>query len=136
MRQAVSVIVLLALAWILTMGRVLEATEILRDPWGVPHVFAESEEAGFFGLGYASAEDRRLQMELVRRKGAGRLAEVFGPKWMQSDREARIAGYAAWSGDALNQLPAEMQNWLRAYAAGVNAWTTANPEVVAPGSNH
>jgi penicillin amidase len=104
--------------------------EILRDPWGVPHVFAPTEEAGFFGWGYACAEDRRLQMELVRRKGAGRLAEVFGPEWVRSDREARIAGYTAYAGEAFARLPAEMQAWLRAYAAGVNAWTAANREAV------
>ena len=108
-----------------------DQVEVLRDPWGVPHIFASTEEAGFFGLGYASAEDRRLQMELVRRKGAGRLAEVFGPEWVQSDRESRIAGYSAWSGEALTKLPAEMQSWLSAYAAGVNAWTSAHGEVVA-----
>ena len=79
----------------------------------MPHVFADSEEAGFFGWGYACAEDRRLQMELVRRKGAGRLAEVFGPEWVQSDREARIAGYTAYAGEAFAKLPAEMQAWLR-----------------------
>jgi hypothetical protein len=48
--------------------------EILRDPWGIPHVFAAAESDGFFGLGYAAAEDRLLQMELIRRKAAGREA--------------------------------------------------------------
>ena len=51
-------------------------------------------------------------MELVRRKAAGRLAEVYGTEWVQSDRESRIAGYAAWSREALTKLPAEMQSWL------------------------
>jgi penicillin amidase len=114
-----------------TAGQTEEQVDVLRDPWGVPHVFAPTEEAGFFGLGYATAEDRRLQMELVRRKGAGRLAEVFGPEWVQSDRESRIAGYPAWSREALAKLPAEMHSWLAAYAAGVNAWTSAHGEAVA-----
>jgi penicillin amidase len=131
MRHGVCAVVLLALACLPPLARTAQATEILRDPWGVPHVFAESAEDGFFGLGYATAEDRRLQMELVRRKGAGRLAEVFGTDWVASDRESRIASYTAWSREALAKLPAEMQSWLGSYAAGVNAWTSANPETVA-----
>ena len=130
MRHGTCVVALLVLACVSTGGSA-QAAEILRDPWGVPHVFAATEEAGFFGLGYATAEDRRLQMELVRRKGAGRLAEVFGPEWIPSDRESRIAGYPAWSREALTRLPAEMQSWLGAYAAGVNAWTSAHGEAVA-----
>jgi penicillin amidase len=105
--------------------------EILRDPWGTPHVFAVAEADGFFGLGYAAAEDRLLQMELIRRKAAGRLAEVFGLDWVDSDREARIAGHAPYSPRAFAKLPARWQEALRAYAAGVNAWREAHPEAVA-----
>ena len=71
--------------------------EVFRDTWGIPHVFAAAEIDGFFGLGSAAAEDRLLQMELIRRKAAGRLAEVFGPDWIDADREARIAGHAAYA---------------------------------------
>ncbi|MBE7501708.1 MAG: penicillin acylase family protein [Verrucomicrobiales bacterium] len=106
------------------------AVEILRDPWGTPHVFAEAEADGFFGLGYAAAEDRLLQMELIRRKAAGRLAEVFGPQWVDADREARIAGHAAYAPRAFARLPERWQVALRAYAAGVNAWRAANPDTV------
>jgi penicillin amidase len=105
--------------------------ELLRDPWGTPHIFATTETEGFFGLGYAAAEDRLLQMELIRRKAAGRLAEVFGPDWVDADREARIAGHAPYAPRAFAKLPERWQNALRAYAAGVNAWREANPEAVA-----
>jgi penicillin amidase len=113
--------------------RLVAATtvELLRDPWGIPHVFAAAEPGGFFGLGYAAAEDRLLQMELIRRKAAGRLAEVFGPDWVDADREARIAGHAAYAPRAFAKLPARWQEALRAYAAGVNAWREATPEAVA-----
>lgn len=105
--------------------------EILRDPWGTPHVFAEGEPDGFFGLGYVAAEDRLLQMELIRRKAAGRLAEVFGPAWVDADREARIAGHVVYAPRAFAKLPGRWQEALRAYAAGVNAWREANPETIA-----
>jgi penicillin amidase len=105
--------------------------ELLRDPWRTPHVFAAAEADGFFGLGYAAAEDRLLQMELIRRKAAGRLAEVFGPDWVDSDREARIAGHAPYAPRAFAKLPARWQEALRPYAAGVNAWREAHPDAVA-----
>jgi len=107
------------------------AIEVLRDPWGTPHVFAVSEVDGFFGLGYAAAEDRLLQMELIRRKAAGRLAEVFGPDWVDADREARIAGHAPYAPSAFAKLPERWQEALRAYAAGVNAWREAHSDAVA-----
>ncbi len=105
--------------------------ELLRDPWGTPHVFAEAESDGFFGLGYAAAEDRLLQMELIRRRAGGRLAEVFGPEWVDRDREARIAGHGPYAARAFARLPRRWQDALRAYASGVNAWRAEHPEVVA-----
>jgi penicillin G amidase len=121
------------LLWFAAAVSVAGAGEVhlLRDTWGVPHVFAEAEADGFFGVGYAAAEDRLVQMELIRRKAAGRLAEVFGPAWLDSDREARIAGHAAYAPRALAQLPERWQQALRAYAAGVNAWRDAHVEAVA-----
>ena len=131
MTRQLSIVALIALTSLSTRDSAAHAAEVLRDPWGVPHIFAETTEAGFFALGYACAEDRRVQMELARRKGAGRLAEAFGAEWVQADRESRIAGYTVWSQEALTKLPSEMQSWLASYAAGVNAWTSAHHEAVA-----
>lgn len=123
--------VLLA-AWLGRFGAQAGAPslELLRDPWGTPHIFAATEPDGFFGLGYATAEDRLLQMELIRRKAAGRLAEVFGPDWVDADREARIAGHSDYAPRAFARLPVRWQEALRAYAAGVNAWREANADAV------
>jgi penicillin amidase len=104
--------------------------EVLRDRWGVAHVFAERETDGFFGLGYAAAEDRLLQMDLMRRRAHGRLAEVFGADWVESDRKFRVAGTSIHCAEALAALPEEMRGYLKAYAAGVNAFVAANPERV------
>jgi len=61
---------LLCLSWAITDAA--PTVELLRDPWGTPHIFATTEIDGFFGLGYAAAQDRLLQMELIRRKAAVR----------------------------------------------------------------
>ncbi len=105
--------------------------EILRDRWGVPHVFAKTEEEGFFGVGYATAEDRILQMELFRRRARGRLAEVFGSRFVESDRKFRTAGVGRYCDEAAAALPPEERGWLEAYASGVNTWLRDHPEEVA-----
>jgi len=51
-------------------------------------------------------------MELIRRKAAGRLAEVFGPDWVDADREARIAGHSAYAPRAFAKLPGRWQEAL------------------------
>src|SRR4051812_17096514 len=60
--------------------------QIARDARGVPHVSAGTDHDLFFGFGYAVAQDRLFQLEHIRRKAAGRLAEVLGPEAVESDR--------------------------------------------------
>lgn len=55
-----------------------EEVEILRDPWGIPHIFADTDAGAFYGLGYAAAEDRAFQMTYSLRLIQGRLSEVVG----------------------------------------------------------
>jgi penicillin amidase len=107
-----------------------DSVELIRDRWGVPHVFAESENAAFFGIGYATAEDRLLQMELFRRRARGRLAELFGRDFLASDRKFRIAGVSQYCDQAAANLPDDIRGYVRAYAAGVNAFARANPATV------
>ena len=101
-------LLLVALLLVVFAGPVLAqqgTVEIVRDQWGVPHVFAEREADAFFGLGYACAEDRLMQMELLRRRARGRLAELFGAKFVDSDRKFRIAGISRYCAQAFAGLP-------------------------------
>lgn len=104
--------------------------ELVRDRWGVPHVFASNENDGFFGVGYASAEDRLLQMDLFRRRAGGRLAEVLGSQWVASDRRFRIAGIHRHCLEAVANLPREMRSYIASYAAGVNSFIRSQPDAV------
>ncbi len=124
-----------AAAWLAISGlvRTQEApaagqVELIRDRWGIPHLFASRETDVFFGLGWASAEDRLLQMELFRRRARGRLAEVFGARWVETDRRFRIAGVGQYTAEAVGRLPEDLREYLRAYAAGVNAFVAAQPD--------
>jgi penicillin amidase len=72
-----------------------EAVEIWDDRWGAPHIHARNEHDLFFAQGRTAARDRLLQIDLWRRAGAGRLAEVQGPAAIPRDRLARLARFRA-----------------------------------------
>src|SRR5438552_13422590 len=69
-----------------------EAVEVIYDRYGVPHIYAENEDDLFFAQGYVHAQDRLWQMELNRRTGSGRLAEIFGEIAIETDRFCRRLG--------------------------------------------
>jgi penicillin amidase len=70
--------------------------EIIRDTYGVPHIYAKNEPDLYFGLGYAMAQDRFWQMEFYRRLGHGRLSEVLGEKLVKVDRFFRTIAAAGF----------------------------------------
>ncbi|MCB0203473.1 MAG: penicillin acylase family protein [Anaerolineae bacterium] len=96
--------------------------EIVRDHWGVPHIYATSEEDLFFAQGYVHAQDRMWQMELQRRAGAGRLAEILGEPALEIDRTFRTLGLNRAAEDEAAALSGESLAVLQAYSAGVNAY--------------
>src|SRR5437763_17015418 len=95
---------------------------IARDGDGVPLIAAGDDEDAAFGLGFAHAQDRLFQMEMMRRYGAGRLSEVVGADALPIDRQMRVLGVYRAAETALASLPAPVQRELEAYAAGVNAF--------------
>lgn len=101
--------------------------EILRDAHGVPHIFARSERDAHFALGFVHAQDRLWQLEMNRRLGAGRLAEVLGPAGLATDRFMRTLGVRRAAQANLAHLDAQTRGALEAYAAGVNAFLATQP---------
>ncbi|MCA9260121.1 MAG: penicillin acylase family protein [Planctomycetales bacterium] len=107
-----------------------EQTTILRDPWGVPHVFADSDAGAFYGLGYATAEDRAFQMTYALRIVQGRLAESVGNVKMltrndtavEHDRKMRTFGFYRAAQRTVDGLDDESRALLEAYSQGVNAY--------------
>ena len=63
--------------------------EILVDPWGIPHIYAEDNEDAFFAQGFNAARDRLWQLDLWRRQGLGLLSEALGAGYLARDRAAR-----------------------------------------------
>jgi len=95
--------------------------EILRDARGIPHVLAAAEQEGWFGLGFAHAQDRLAQMLWLRRSARGRRAEVAGEPFLPADRLARLLSIGGAADRAAEQLPRSSRAVLEAYSAGVNA---------------
>ena len=99
-----------------------EAVEVVRDRNGVPHILARNEEDALFALGYVHAQDRLWQMEMNRRIGAGRLAEVLGPAALGTDRLLRTLGLHHRAEATLPNLDPGARRRIDAYVNGVNAW--------------
>jgi penicillin G amidase len=95
--------------------------DILRDRWGIPHVYADTDDAAFFGFGFAMAQDRLWQMDYLRRRAFGRLAEILGRDGLALDIVARTVGLPRIAGEHLERLPAATVRVLEQFSAGVNA---------------
>src|SRR5688572_27819374 len=102
-------------------------TEVLRDRHGIPHIYATSLEDAHFALGFVHAQDRLWQMEISRRIGSGRLAEILGPAALEADRFMRTLGLRKVAEANLRHLDDESRRLLDAYAAGVNAFLARDP---------
>lgn len=101
-----------------------EQVEVLRDRWGVPHIFAKSDEDAAFALGYCHAQDRLFQMELSRRVGQGRLAELLGPSLLDTDKLFRTVDLVSPGRRMLANARPAARAAFAAYAKGVNAAVT------------
>lgn len=112
-----------------------QPVEILKDRWGISHIYAKTEADLFFAQGYNIARDRLFQLELWRRQATGTVAEVLGPKELQRDIGNRLFQYR---GDLMQEL-----SWyhphgaaiVEAFVAGINAYiaeTQKNPALLTP----
>lgn len=103
-----------------------ETVIIQRDQYGVPRVFAQTLHGLFVGDGYAVAEDRPWQMEKYRLDAEGRLAEVFGKKFLDHDKEVRRDSQTRQELKAqFARLSPRMREILSSYAEGVNRYYSA-----------
>jgi penicillin amidase len=98
-----------------------DEVEILRDRWGVPHIYAIGEHDLLFAQGFAHAQDRLWQMDLYRRLVAGRLSEVMGKIALPVDRWVRTLSMRRVAEQEAECCMGEARALVEAYATGVNA---------------
>ena len=99
---------------------------VIRDDNAVPHIFAANESDAYRALGYVHAQDRFFQMEMNRRLGAGRIAEIAGEAALPIDRFMRLFDFSGLAAQAVGRMDAAPRAALEAYAEGVNAWLKAD----------
>ncbi len=95
---------------------------IFRDEYGIPFIITEDEEDAIFALGYVHAQERLFQMDITRRAGEGKLSEILGSKTIPFDKMFRTMGLYKLVEKSLAKLNPLSQKYLKAYAAGVNAY--------------
>ena len=66
---------------------------VLRDQWGVAHIYAETQDDLFFAQGFVAAQDRLWQLDQWRRTGEGKLSEILGKDYVERDKFARLLRY-------------------------------------------
>ena len=105
-----------------TISGLAAPVTVNRDSHGIPLITAESEDDAYFALGYVHAQDRLFQMEMMRRQGQGRLAELIGSAGLGSDKFMRTLGVYRRAEEDLRGLSPATQHAFERYAAGVNVW--------------
>lgn len=100
--------------------------EIIRDRWGINHIYAQSEHDLFFAQGYSAAQDRLFQLEIWRRQATGTVAELLGPGQVKRDIGTRLFKFRP---PAPGSIDRELNHYhphgsliVRAFVDGINAY--------------
>ncbi len=107
--------------------------EIIRDRWGINHIYAETEYDLFFAQGYAAARDRLFQFEVWRAQATGTVAEMLGPGELERDIGFRLFRFRGDMTQEMNHYHDRGSLIIPAYVDGVNAYiaeTEANPALL------
>ena len=100
-----------------------DSVEVIRDRWGVPHIYARNIDDLFFAQGFVQAQDRLWQMEMYRRTFEGSLSEILGPGYVRHDRLVRLLNYRGPFDDReWKHYHPEGRRIFDAFARGVNAF--------------
>jgi len=110
-----------------------EQVDVYFTEYGIPHIYAKTDEDAYFAFGYVHAQDRLWQMDLLRHVGSGSLSELFGEDLVKTDKYLRTMGlgkYSKESATAYLQRNHESLPLVRAYLAGINKYISTNPKTL------
>ncbi|MGK0127486.1 MAG: penicillin amidase, partial [Candidatus Azotimanducaceae bacterium] len=112
-----------------SLSKLNSEVTVYYDDYGIPHIYAESQEDAQRALGYAHAQDRLWQMELLRRIAPGKLSEIFGEAVLNSDILFAGLGIEEASEKAILSLDtkSEIYTLAQAYIDGVNEFIKNGP---------
>jgi penicillin G amidase len=98
------------------------AARVQRDHWGVAHIYAQNQHDLFFAQGFVVAQDRLFQIELWKRSGQGRLAEILGPSFVKRDISARLLRYRGDMDAEYKSYSPDAKEIFEAFTSGINAY--------------
>jgi penicillin amidase len=119
----------------ISLSGLSQPVEILRDKWGVSHIYAASEHDLFFAQGFNVARDRLFQLELWRRQASGTMAEITGQKDIKRDIANRLFLYRGDLNQELNWYHPHGAAIIGAFVDGINAFideTSRDPALLSP----
>jgi len=99
-----------------------EPVEIIKDVWGISHIYAENERDLFFAQGYNAARDRLFQFEIWRRQATGTTAEILGPRAVERDIGTRLFKFRGDMTAEMNHYHPNGEKIITSYVRGVNAY--------------
>ena len=106
----------------LAVGGLKQPVEVIRDRWGLNHIYAQNEEDLFMAQGYLAAKDRLFQFEVWRRRATGTVAEILGPRELTRDIGTRLHRFRGDLDAELNHYHPRGKQIVEAYVRGVNAY--------------
>src|SRR5579871_2445303 len=119
----------------LTIPGLSQPVEIIRDHWGISHIYASNEADLFFAQGFNAARDRLFQLEMWRRQATGTLAEILGPRSVKRDQGNRLFRFRGDLTQELNWYHPHGAAIVQAFVNGINAYiaeTEKNPQLLTP----
>ncbi len=99
-----------------------DEVEVLRDKYGINHIYAKNQQDLFFMQGYLAAKDRLFQFEIWRRQATGTVAEIFGESELKRDIGTRLFKFRGDIKEELNHYHEDGYEIITAYTEGVNAY--------------
>ena len=105
----------------LTLPGLEQPVEILKDVWGISHIYAETEQDLFFAQGYSAARDRLFQLEVWRAQATGTVARILGPRAIERDHGTRLFRFRGDLQQELNHYHPRGAAIIGAFVDGVNA---------------
>lgn len=99
-----------------------ESVEVVRDPYGINHIYAQNQRDLFFAQGYLAAQDRLFQFEVWRRQATGTVAEILGESELTRDIGTRLFKYRGSMTEEMQYYHEDGIEIIEAYTKGVNAY--------------
>jgi len=106
----------------LTLPGLDAPVEILKDEWGISHIYAETEHDLFFAQGWNAARDRLFQLEIWRAQATGTTAEILGPRAVERDRGTRLFEFRGDMTQEMRHYHPRGDEIIPAYVDGINAY--------------